>query len=309
MKKSVKMLSLLAGIVFLVSGIGKAIAAYEFSQLLSQYGFDFLRFLAPLIILLEVAAGLLLFFHIRLRQTSLFSFCFVAILSLAFLYGHFFANITDCGCFGYFSFLNTSLLFTSIRNFVLLSIFLYIFLNSRHSSGTMEKSEMALATLILCAVCFTTGYTYVERNTPFTLYTTEGKEVNKAVKDSALGDFVTLSPDSTYLVFAFSYSCPHCYNSIENLKQYERMGVVDRVIALSFTADSATIKKFGKIFLPNFPIKNYPPKQLFRLTNQFPVSYYIENSTIRMKIEGVLPCGYILQQYLQKVTGTRSLSP
>jgi len=296
MKKSLRILFPLVGIVFLISGIGKAVATYEFSQLLAQYGFDTLRFLAPPVIIFEVAVGVALFFGIRQKLVSLLALCFVAVLSLAYLYGNLFVNITDCGCFGHFSFLNTSPFFTYLRNFVLLCALLYIFLKSDSSDKTVEKSELTTMACILCAVNFATGYTFVEQKNEITQYVTEGKNVNMEVKSTVLGEFLTPSKDSTYLVFVFSYSCPHCYNSIENLKQYERLGVVDKVLALTFLADSTTVEKFNSIFNPNFEIKTYPPKQLFRLTNQFPVSYYVENNVVKMEIRGVLPCGYLLRQ-------------
>ena len=300
MNKTTQILSLLAGIVFLVSGIGKSVASYEFSQILTQYGFDTFRFLAPLIIVFEVVAGLLLFLGIRMRQTSLLSLCFVAVLSLVYLYGYFWGNITDCGCFGYFSFLNTSPFFTCIRNLVLLGILLYIFLKNNYLRKQADKSELVIMAVIVCAVCSVTGYTFVEHKIDATRYFTEGKNINMEVKNTILGEFLKPSKDSTYFVFVFSYSCPHCFNSVENLKQYERLGVVDKVLALSFTADSVTKAKFNEIFHPDFQIKDYPPAQLFRLTNQFPVSYYIEKNIIRMEIRGLLPCGFLLRQKLNR---------
>lgn len=302
MNKTLQILSSLVGIVFLISGIGKAITTYEFSQILSQYGFSALRFFAPIIIVFETAIGLLLFLNIRLKQTSLLALCFVAALSLAYLYGYFFADITDCGCFGHFSFLDASPFFTCIRNLILMGILLYTFLKSSHLQKPADKNENLIITSILCAVCLVTGYTFVDHNkNENTQYITEGKNVNIKVENSVFSEFLTLSKDSTYLIFTFSYGCPHCYNSIENLKQYERLGVVDRVLALSFTADSATIMKFNEIFNPNFQIKNYPPAQLFQLTNQFPTSYYIKDNIVRMRIHGLLPSGYLLQYQLDEI--------
>ena len=301
MKKTIQILSLLVGIVFLVSGIGKAVAAYEFSQLLVQYGFDALRFLAPLIIVFEVTIGLALFLGFRLKQTGLLAFCFTGLLSLGYLYGYYFKNITDCGCFGQFSFLNLSPLFTCIRNLVLLGILLFVFLKNDNPYQAAKKNDIVIMACILCAVCFVTGYTFVEPQIEATQYVTKGKHINIEVENSVLGEFLTFSKDSTYLVFAFSYGCPHCYNSIENLKQYERLGVVDRILAFSYANNSATEEKFNELFKPNFQINNYPSKQLFRLTNRFPVSYYVKNNRIRMEIRGPLPCGLVMQGQLSKV--------
>jgi len=296
-EKTIKILSPLVGIVFLVSGIGKSVIAYDFSQILMQYGFDEFRFLAPMIIIFEIALGLVLFLGIRQKLMSLISLGFVTILSLGYLYGHLFVNITDCGCFGHFSFLNTPPFFTYLRNFVLICTFLYIFLNSDNSRKATELNEIIIMFFILCTVCFVTGYTFKESNNETTQYITDGKRVNVKVENTALGELITLSKDSTYLIFAFTYSCPHCLNSIENLKQYERLGIVDRVLAITHSTDTTTMKKFDEIFEPNFQILNFSPQQLFRLTNQFPVSYYVKNNTIKMEIRGVLPSGYLLDPY------------
>ena len=300
-QKFIQTVSSLVGILFVFSGIGKALAVFQFSQILSQYGFEFLQYLAPVVIVIEIVLGLLLFFGIKLRLTALLSLCFTASLTLVYLYGYFFANITDCGCFGYFSWLNMPPLFTFIRNAVLIGLFVFIFLKSKGLHKSLEKSEMFIMGLILCAVCFTIGFTYFEQKSDVTQFYTEGEQINVDANASKLGEFLSFSSDSTYLVFAFSYSCPHCFNSIENLKQYEQMGVVDKVVAISYITSSRVIAKFNSIFNPNFQIKNYHPKKLFELTNRFPISYYIQNNTIKMEVDGVLPCGFIMQQHINKI--------
>jgi uncharacterized membrane protein YphA (DoxX/SURF4 family) len=297
MKKPAKLLSVIIGMVFLVSGTGKSLAANDFMQIFAQYGFGGLRFFAPVVIIVEVVLGLLLVFSFRLKQTGLVSLCFITGLSAVYLYGYLFADITDCGCFGYFSYLNLSPVFALVRNFVMICTLLYVFLNSDNSCTVMDQKEIAVVLCILCAVSFVTGYTCTERQRSDTAYyTTDGKYTGKDVENSIFGEFLTLSKDSTYLVFVFSYSCSHCYNSVANLKEYERSGVVDRVIGLSFTTDASVMNKFRDMFHPNFQIINYQPKQLFRLTNQFPVSYYVSNHKVKMEIHGALPCWYVLSQ-------------
>jgi uncharacterized membrane protein YphA (DoxX/SURF4 family) len=301
MKKSSKLLSIIVGTVFLVSGIGKSLAVNDFSQIFVQYGFEYLRFLAPFIIIMEIILGILLFFCFKLKQTSLVALCFVTGLSMVYLYGFLFADVTDCGCFGYFSFLNLPPAFTFIRNFILICVLLYIFINSDNSNINIDKRETVIILCILCAASFVSGYTYTARqHNEATQYITNGKYADKDIENSIFGEFLTFSKDSTYLVFVFSYSCPHCYNSIENLKEYEQSGVADKVIGLSFTADTLAMNKFYDIFNPDFQIKNYHHRQLFRLTNQFPVSYYISNNKVKLEIRGILPCWYILMQKLHK---------
>jgi hypothetical protein len=296
--KFVKILPLVAGVVFLFSGIGKSLVAHDFSRQLAQYGAEAFGMLAPGIIMLETALGLLLFFRVWLKPVGLAAFGLVAGSSLVYLYGYLFVNITDCGCFGHFAFLNLPPAFTLIRNLILMGILLCVFLHSGHLHRTTDRKEIAVMWCVLCAVAFVTGATYVERQRETTQYITKGQYVHNSVKNSIFGEFLTTSKDSSYLVFVFSYTCPHCYNSIENLKQYEQAGVVDKVVALSFATDTLAAEKFRSIFHPSFQIKNHHPKQLFRLTSQFPTSYYIRNDTVRLEIRGVLPCGYVLLQQL-----------
>ena len=289
------------GVLFLISGIGKSLAAFDFSQILAQYGFDFLQYFAPPIILFEIVLGLLLFFGYRIKLTSVVSIGFVLLLTLVYLYGFFIQDIAECGCFGYFSWLNMSPFFTFLRNCILMALLLFVFIKSKGIHKTIDKSEFIVITVILCAVCFSTGYTFLNNNeNRTTRIFTEGEELNIDIDKTKLGEFVHLSKDSTYLVFVFSYACPFCYNSIENLKQYERLEVVDKVIGVAFNSKKKIKKNFTEIFLPNFTIMNFPPNKLFRLTNRFPISYIVKNNKVIMEIEGVLPCGVLLKQELEK---------
>jgi uncharacterized membrane protein YphA (DoxX/SURF4 family) len=304
MDKIVQILSLITGIIFLISGIGKSLETYMFAEKIALYGSAWFSFLAPFVILLEMVLGLFLFFYFQLKQTSLAALCFVTGISVVYLYGYLFINITDCGCFGYFSLLDMPPILVFIRNFILMGLLFFVFLHSNNTHKVIDKKEAVIMLCILCVVSFVTGYTYVEhRNEPngATLYITNGKYVNKNIRYSRLDEFVKTSIDSTYLIFAFSYSCPHCYNSIENLKQYERLGVVDKVVALSFITDDTIGERFDSLFNPNFQIKKHPPQQLFQLTTRFPTSYYIKNDTVQLEIHGVLPSGYVLLQQLSTI--------
>jgi uncharacterized membrane protein YphA (DoxX/SURF4 family) len=294
MKKTIQILSSLVGIVFLVSGIGKSVAAHEFSEILVQYGFDALRFFAPPIIIFEIALGLLLVFCIRQKLMSLIAGCFVFGLTVIFLYGHLFVSITDCGCFGEFRFLNTSPLFTYLRNTVLTGILLYIYLKSDNSHKETDANEIIIMACVLCAVCFITGYTFTSQNNSSTQYITKGKQVNVEIENSVLSEVLTLSKDSSYFVYVFSYTCPNCYNSIENLKQYERLGVADKVIAISMESDSLVMQDFNDFLNPNFEILHVSREQIIRIADQVPISFIVRNNVIEMKIIGSLPSGIFL---------------
>lgn len=289
---------MIVGIVFLISGYGKALAVTDFSNLITRYGWGTVSDIALLIIGAEVIAGLLLFFYIQLKKTSLVAIVLLAVFTCIYAYGYFFKDIEDCGCFGSVSALNTSFGFTLIRNAILLYMLIDIWKNGNNIILPVKTWTMMCITAILCVASFISGLTYTNGNM---IYSGVQKKqyMGKSVQSSALSDFISTSKDSTYLVFAFMYSCPHCLNSIENLKQYEPSGIVNKVIAVTLK-DSIKEKFFINTFKPNFTIQTYEPQTLLRLTNNFPAAYYIENDTVKLEIRGELPCGYLFLQQLNK---------
>jgi hypothetical protein len=74
---------------------------------------------------------------------------------------------------------------------------------------------------------------------------------------------------------------------------------VDKVIGLALE-DLAAENEFRKFFNPKFTIKNYHPKELFRLTQSFPQVYYIKNDSIVLKLSGELPSAYVFKKDFEK---------
>ena len=104
---------------------------------------------------------------------------------------------------------------------------------------------------------------------------------------SPLASFVICHPDSTYLVFAFSYSCPYCQNSIGNVNQYTEMHAVDRVIGLALD-DSVAETRFDRLFDVNFEIRNISQIEMLRLSATLPITYMIRHDTIISQYSGMV---------------------
>lgn len=291
MKKRIEIYTLLSGVLFLISGIGKSLAVSDFANLITQYGFESLNFLAPVVVLGEILIGLFLIFHVQIKKTALVAIILLVVFTGIYLHGLLVNDIKNCGCFGAISILDLSPTFIFIRNGVLIYMLIDIFLHCQHVA--FEKNAWIGIAMLACIsiVSFFSGYTYDKPPKPKSVKKNEF--LNEAVKNTILKEFVTTSPDSTYFVFAFSYSCPHCLNSIENLKQYESAGVVDKVIALAL-GEKEEEDFFRELFAPGFQLSNYQPETLFRLTNSFPTSYYIQNDTIKLVLSSSLPCSYLL---------------
>ncbi|MDR2962639.1 MAG: DoxX family membrane protein [Bacteroidales bacterium] len=288
MTKRIELYALVSGLLFLLSGIAKAVDISVFARAISQYGFGNLQFVAPLIVVVEVALGLLLLFQLWQKRTALWAAILVAMFTLVYAYGVLFHGVEDCGCFGTISFLNSSPLVTFVRNAVLLYLLIAVWRKGENKSSANVWAVAAII-LALTITAFMTGYTFRK------MRTSHNQENFKAqaIEHSELRNFVQTSKDSTYFVFVFSYSCPHCLNSIANLKEYERAGVVDRVIALAL-GDSIQEKKFAEVFQPNFTIINHS-KELLKLTNSFPKSFIVRNDSIVREIAGELPSAYLLK--------------
>ena len=120
MNKRIEIYSLISGIVFLISGIAKAIDISVFSNVITQYGFENLQFISPIIIMTEVSVGLLLIFQVWQKWTAFSGAFLVTCFTVVYAYGLIFKGIEDCGCFGKITTLNTSPIVTFLRNSILL---------------------------------------------------------------------------------------------------------------------------------------------------------------------------------------------
>ncbi len=287
MKKRIEIYSFLTGGIFLTSGFSKSISTTQFAHILETYGIETLKYLAPLIIIIELCIGLSLIFQYRLRQTALFTLLFLTSATIFFLYGWFVNGVTNCGCFGELSFLTSSPWVTLGRNIVLFYFLVDIYKNSNSSSSISEKATL-LCTATICLGAFICGNSYSAPKV-------RQEFQPQAIEETPLNKFITTSPDSTYWVFAFSYTCPHCLNSIANLQQYETSGVVDKVIGLAIE-DTIAERKFLQFFKPQFPIKNIPGNRLTQLTKHFPTSYIIRNDSLVNILPGELPTAFHLKK-------------
>ena len=268
-------LRLVVGVVFLVSGLLKAIDTAAFANLISEYGIMRLGVVAPLIIAAEVILGLLLIFNIRPRKVSAITAAFILFVSAVYLYGVLARGITDCGCFGPLKWLNSRPWLTFTRNGVLIAMLVPSILKPQQGTAltTPNVAFMAGVAVILMFMC---GFSF---RTAECLKKTYRGFKPYPVEQSGLTEHITFSTDSTYFVFAFSYGCPFCLNSVANVCQYVPMGAVDRVIGLAVT-DSVGRERFDRLFDINFEIKEISDFEMYKLVNSLPTSFIVRNDTV-----------------------------
>lgn len=272
----------IVGLVFLLSGLLKAIDSAAFANLMSQYGFSWLGFGAPIIILVEIFQGILLVFGFYPKQITWSSIAFLCVVSLIYLYGVLFKGITDCGCFGPLTWLNSKPWLTFTRNSILLALLVPSLLKAEDSSSPTISSVIFMA-VIAVVVMFMCG---------FSMHGAKCLQKEKTFQpiplaESRLASLVACSSDSTYLVFAFSYTCPYCQNSIGNVNQYTPMHAVDKVIGLALE-DSIAQARFEHLFDVNFEIRHLSRFEMSRLSATLPVTFMIRHDSIISQYTGMV---------------------
>lgn len=289
-------LALISGAIFMLSGFMKAMDSGAFARLLGNYGIPYLEYSAPVIIVAEVVLGFLLITGVKQRIVATLSVIMLIIFTAGFAYGVLFRDVTDCGCFGDSGILGSTPLAVFIRNGILLAML--IFVASKHKDSRISEKILAYtcASLIVAAsvTAFMAGRTF--RNIHPNRHGSTRIEP-QAVADTALADFITVHPDSSYMVFAFSYSCPHCLNSIANLNNYVTGHAVDKVIGIAAgTAEQE--QEFRQQFHPAFEIVN--ARSLKALTKDFPKTYYIMRDSVVLDFAGELPCRQVLHSSMER---------
>lgn len=140
---------------------------------------------------------------------------------------------------------------------------------------------------VLCISLFIAGFTF---STPSFLIPRAGKHKfqNQLIKNTPLAKYIKTSPDSSYLLFCFSYTCSHCWNSIENFRNYKKEKTVDSIISLA-TGDSNDKHFFDKNFYPDFFVRDLHPEEMRELTDVFPTAFYIQHDSVKIIIPSELP--------------------
>ena len=280
---------IIVGVLFLLSGFAKAVDTGAFANLIAQYGFSSLMWTAPIIVMVEIAAGMCLLLRIYPKQVAIFSVAMVAVFSLAFLYEMLTGNIRECGCFGKLKILELSPIATLIRNAVLLALLFIVYRFSNNKWRAIWQKYAAMATILLiasflCGQSFTGKAEYRKKHPMF----------ERAVHETKIPEFMPVAPDSIYLLFVFSSRCQSCWSYFDNLKRYYDSGMFDNITVFMGAHDSLQI--FYDYFQPTFPLFEMDERELTRIARTAPTMYYIQNDTIKYVIEGSIPTFYMFKQ-------------
>ncbi|MGD0342801.1 MAG: MauE/DoxX family redox-associated membrane protein [Bacteroidales bacterium] len=294
-KKILNAYSIIIGLFFFISGVGKVFDTAAFSDLIYLYGLGYFMLLSPLIAVTELLLGLFLILLVNPKRYSFFSSVILICFTICFAYAHFVNGINDCGCFGTLQHSNIPPIFSFIRNFILLGMLLIVWIKYPKEDNATTKWKTNLVLLVICPLIFISGFTF---RMPLFLKNNSEKHKfqNQNIRNTELSQYIKTSSDSTYLIFCFSYACPHCWNSIENLRQFKTSNTVDTVVGIA-TGEVSDKLYFVQKFRPNFSIKDLPLDTMSKLVDVFPTAFYIKHDTIKVIIQSVLPSPITFSKY------------
>ncbi len=287
-----KAISVLAGVVFISPGLAKTLDTNEFALLINDYGFGSMMMLAPVIVIAELVLGINLLFFLWQRTTAFFGIILLFAFSSVYSYARLEHGVTDCGCFGTMNALKITPLLLYLRNGLLIAGLILIFFKSGDNSPSGWKINPIIGLFALSV--FTPALTFdmdvLQRNGQ------SGSTIEKVsipFKQSSLSKGLSVSPDSSYFVFVFSYNCPHCRSSVNKIEEYHTLS--HRVIGLT-RRDSAAQASFIEQTGTRLEIIGTSPEVLREITTSVPLSFYVRKDTIRFMIRGEIPEVEILKK-------------
>ncbi len=293
-KGILKVYSIIIGVLFIISGLGKVIDTSGFSNLISQYGLGYLMILSPIIVVFEILLGLFLVLLINPKFYAMISFGLLTIFTALFTFAHFKYGVNNCGCFGTVQHMNFPPFFSFIRNFILIAMSLIVWIKYPKEKTEIINWKKYLIFIVMGISIFTAGFTF---KTPYFLRSKSKihKFQGQNIKNTELSNYLKASPDSTYLFFVFSYTCPYCLNSIENLRQYQKSGTVDRMVAFAIGEEKNKLI-FDKNFKPDFSIKDLSAVEMDKLTDSYPTAFYVEHDSVKFVLQSELPSPFIFKK-------------
>ncbi len=280
----IRILSILLGIVYLVSGIAKAADINAFVDNIIQYGSPSLRMLAPIIVGVEIIIGFALIVWQKTKAIAQISFWILIFFTTIFSYGYLVNGISDCGCFG--NVIKMSPLISILRNITMIGfsglIWKYLILNPTNNSTS--KLYLGVIYGLGFVSFFSTGFEM--KNT----YTVVQNIQSLPLEKTSIGRSVTIPKVDKCLIFIYSPKCPHCQAATSIINRYQKNGLVDTTIAITASElQISDISKFYKQFNPDFHTFQIPKDSLKKITRSLPTLIYVEKGIVqRVMNEGVM---------------------
>lgn len=296
-KVSSRIPAIIAGSIFVWSSLGKIGNIIGFQHLLADYGLTCLNTLAPFIVLLEIFIGVMLILDYRVKEFSVIAVLLLVVFTCAYSYAWIVNGVTDCGCFGQLSIVESTPLLTYIRNILLIILLILSFIYNCENIELASWKQITLITILVSA-SFVSGMTYK----PFAFVQMSHPFESLNIEQTPLLPYRTIQSNGTELLLFMSYSCPHCINSIANFKAWKDDGAVDSAIAYIIVDSTDTsLDSLRNHFQECFAsISTHEINtELVDFIDVLPMAFIVVNDTICQVIQGELPSHYL---YLNQLT-------
>lgn len=273
------------GLMFLFSAFTKAWDAETFADMLLLYGPQWFSIGAPIIIMIEAVLGMALVMRVKTRWSTIAADFFLVIVSAIFAYGVLTKGIQDCGCFGIFSKIFTGKPWiTFARNMLFVGISVPAILDTSREVRYLYP-KTCLTIIVVAIACFICGLSMRKSYSLPKISDVKSNDRSKVMEK--LNEIYPFNPDSTYVVYLFSFTCPHCQNSFANVQQFQQFKVADKVIGIA-VEDQEAQERFYRIYKPEIDIITIPREQMEQITNQLPIGMSIRENSIKKAEVGVI---------------------
>jgi len=272
---NIKIIRLIIGSIFILTGILKLISLNYFSMALLQYNlnFDNASLIAKLIILIEILIGLLLITGVWRRTVTLIAFCISLIFLILALKDIFAGDITPCGCFGGIELLENSLFFRLFLIITLSFMSIIVFFKDKSSSLPWSKTRwlylvVGLLALSIFLIRENNFFTNAINNNQITINNTPNTVLKKLQDTLLRSDLIDLNHNVlslnellneyqfSILLLINSSDCRACFSSVTEIEKELNKATNSKnqilIVVQNYTLDE--IKTFSREINLKYPL-------------------------------------------------------
>lgn len=298
---------LVLGAFFVASGVGKVVDVQGFMEVLRAYGLK--GGIVPVTALavppLEVFLGLALLTGHGSRGIGLLCALLLLAFTAAFAFAYFGKGVTECGCFGVLEALKTRPVVSFLRNGVLTLLALRLVVRPVIAGQVLQlfqRSSWWLVCLASAAAFSLSGISYASGKLRW------GAAPTDVGKDYFSLPIAAFTPPTagTHLVVAFEPNCNNCWNAMENILAFARIGAVENIQGIA-TGNEEELAEFRRKFSAEFPVQLIAHNVLHEVVGEFPVVWLIRNGRVEREFRKTVPSPFSLG-YKPRERGTRPVA-
>ncbi|MBS0656679.1 MAG: hypothetical protein JSR82_00365 [Verrucomicrobia bacterium] len=285
---------LVLGVFFVASGVGKVVDVPGFIEVLKAYGLSggLVPFLALVVPPAEVLLGLALLTGHASRGIGLLCLLLLIGFTAAFAYAYFGKGVTDCGCFGALEALKTQPMVSFGRNAVLMLLSLRLVVRPVQPGPilhVLQRSSWWLVCALTCAAFTLSGISYASGKLR---WGPAPSDVGKSYQNLPIANFAPVGPGSQ-LVVAFEPNCNSCWNAMENILAFARLGAVEGITGVA-TGNEEELAEFRRKFNATFPVQLITHELLHEVVGEFPAVWLVRNGRVEREFRKLVPSPYSL---------------